>query len=115
MRFLIVSLLLSIAAVTVSANDDDGNTIVDRNVRMSILAEADAAKGTTDEPSSDSDGDSDEEGTAEPSSDSDDDSSSDSDGEGTAEPLSDGDEESSSDSDKEDAESKTVLADVPGI
>ena len=34
MRFLIVSLLLSIAGVTFSANDDDGNTIVDRNVRM---------------------------------------------------------------------------------
>jgi len=115
MRFLIVSLLLSIAEVTFSANDDDGNTIVDRSVRMSILAEADAAKGTTEEPSSDSDGDSDEEGTAQPLSDSDDDSSSDSDGEGTAEPSSDSDEEgttkpssdsdeeSSSDSDKEDA------------
>ena len=29
-----MSLLLSIAGVTFSANDDDGNTIVDRNVRM---------------------------------------------------------------------------------
>jgi len=117
MRFLIVSLLLSIAGVTFSANVDDGDTIVNRNERMSILAEADAAKATTEEPSSDSDdestadpsSDSDDESTADPSTDSDDEStadpSSDSDDESTADPSSDSDDEStadpSSDSDEE--------------
>jgi len=106
MRFLIVSLLLSLAGVTFSANDDDGDAIVNRNERMSILAEADAAKATTEEPSSDSD----DESTADPSSDSDDEStadlSSDSDDESTADPSSDSDEEGtanpSSDSDDDD-------------
>jgi len=128
MRFLIVSLLLSIAGVTFSANDDDGDTIVNRNERMSIMAEADAAKATTEEPSSDNDeestadpssdsgdksssnpsSDSDNKSTANPSSDSDDEStadpSSDSDEEGTANPSSDSDDDdkSSSDSDQED-------------
>jgi len=106
MRIFIVCLLLSIAGVTFSAKNDDGNTIVNRYKRMSILAEAYAAKGTTGEPSSDSDdegtdeppSDSDEEGTAEPS-DSDEEGTaepSDSDEEGTAEP-SDSDEEGSKD------------------
>jgi len=109
-----VSVLLSVAGVTFSANDDDGNTIVNRNERMSILA--DAAKATTKEPSSDSDdestadpsSDSDDESTADPSSDSDDEStadpSSDSDEEGTANPSSDSDDDdkSSSDSDQKD-------------
>jgi len=123
-----VSLLLSIAGVTFSANDDDGDTIVNRNERMSIMAEADAAKATTEEPSSDNDeestadpssdsgdksssnpsSDSDNKSTANPSSDSDDEStadpSSDSDEEGTANPSSDSDDDdkSSSDSDQED-------------
>jgi len=117
MRFLIVSLLLSIAGVTFSANNDGGNPIVNRYKRMSILAKADAAKETTEEPFSDSDeegtaehsSDSDGEGTAEPSSDSDGEGMaeplSDSDGEGKAEPSSDSDEEGtpelSSDSDEE--------------
>jgi len=79
MRILIVTLLLSIAGVTFSANVDYGKSIVSRYKRMSIMAEAYAAKGTTGEPSSDSD----DEGMAEPS---------DSDEEGTAEP-SDSDEE----------------------
>jgi len=115
-----VSLLLSIAGVTFSANDDDGNTIDNRYKRMSILAEepsSDSDEEGTAELSSDSDGegtaepssDSDEEGTAEPSSDSDGEGaaehSSDSDDEGTAEPSSDSDGEGtaepSSDSDGE--------------
>jgi len=106
MRFLIVSLLLSVAGVTFSANNDDGNAVVNRYKRMSILAEADTARGTHEEPSSDSD----EEGTAEPSSDSD--------GEGTAEPSSDSDEEGtaepSSDSDEEDMAKPSSESDEEG-